>query len=201
MLPEIRILAKHGFGVLAFDWPGQGQSSGKVTMSAPDRAAVTSAIDWLSSRSDIDAYRIGVFGFSAGGYLVGQTALLDKRIRAIAIAGTMPSFASRLTLIYKRFGPLAQWAARYADKVYGLDLAELVLSERIHELSCPLLVVAGTNDPLVPEESAVINFINGPIPKEYFLVPGAHHGDYSEIAPVQYEQKLAAFYERWLLDH
>ena len=48
MLPEVRILASAGFGVLAFDWPGTGRSAGRIDWGDPALATLESAIDWLS---------------------------------------------------------------------------------------------------------------------------------------------------------
>ncbi len=76
MLPEIRVLARAGFGVLAFDWPGLGRSGGNVRWNAQARHALGAAIDWLASRKDVDPARIGGLGFSIGGYVMTQVAAI-----------------------------------------------------------------------------------------------------------------------------
>src|SRR5580698_5164474 len=40
MLPEIRLLADAGFGVLAFDWPGLGESEGPILWGSGARNAL-----------------------------------------------------------------------------------------------------------------------------------------------------------------
>jgi alpha-beta hydrolase superfamily lysophospholipase len=200
MLPEITLLSKSGFSVLAFDWPGQGESAGRVTLGAPERSVVSQAVDWLLRRGEVDPSKIGLFGFSAGGYLAGQSALVDSRIRALALAGTMSSFAAFTDAEYAHWGPVAQWAARYADKVHGLDLDELRLDREIQRLRCPLLVIVGGKDPVVPPDDAKVNFIRAHEPKELVFIADAAHGDYAQVAPSLYEEKLVGFFRRALLD-
>ncbi|WP_248927513.1 alpha/beta hydrolase family protein [Paenibacillus hamazuiensis] len=50
------------------------------------------ALDYLQSREDADATRIGTFGFSGGGLIGGFTAALDERIRATVICGYTNTF-------------------------------------------------------------------------------------------------------------
>src|SRR5205823_5586685 len=47
LLPELRFLADSGFGVLAFDGPGQGASGGKTQWGVAERRAIGAAADWL----------------------------------------------------------------------------------------------------------------------------------------------------------
>ena len=35
LLPEAQLLSSHGFGVFMFDWPGHGESGGRVTWAGP----------------------------------------------------------------------------------------------------------------------------------------------------------------------
>src|SRR5205807_1153715 len=58
MLDEIRLLSAGGFGVLAFDWPGLGESEGRILWGSEARDALSSAIDWISAKPDVDASRI-----------------------------------------------------------------------------------------------------------------------------------------------
>jgi hypothetical protein len=48
-------------------------------------------VDYLSSRPEVDARRIGCIGISMGGYRSAYLAALDERIRAACVAGFMSS--------------------------------------------------------------------------------------------------------------
>ena len=60
---ETRTLAQAGFGVPAFDRPGDGASGGSGPRGLPERRALGAAIDRLAKRPDV-ATRLGGMGFS-----------------------------------------------------------------------------------------------------------------------------------------
>src|SRR5260221_12952531 len=81
--PEDNIFTKRGMACLALRSPGQGVSllrmlKGRVQTWNYERA-VSAAIDYLVSRSDIDAGRIATFGASTGSYWSARAALWEAR--------------------------------------------------------------------------------------------------------------------------
>lgn len=85
--PVFRRLVSRGYAVLALGKKGVGASSGNWRKeSFQDRARnVTAAMDWASTRSDIDASRIILYGHSQGGYVV-PLVHSDARVKALVIA-------------------------------------------------------------------------------------------------------------------
>ena len=78
-------LAAAGFGVLAFDYRGSGDSGGERELS-PRRQLedLLNAVTYLTTRDDVDGDRIGCFG--TGGTGGGNAILLagaDPRVRAV----------------------------------------------------------------------------------------------------------------------
>ena len=50
--------------------------------------AVKAVIDWLETRGDIDAGKIGLWGVSLGGYYAPRAAAFEKRVKAcIGLSG------------------------------------------------------------------------------------------------------------------
>ena len=87
-LDEAVVLAGHGYGVLATDARGHGDSGG-VAMDWGwygdlDTAA---AVTYLAQRPDVDADRIAVVGLSMGGEEALGAAAADPRIRAVVAEG------------------------------------------------------------------------------------------------------------------
>lgn len=78
---DVEILARVGFGVLALDWPGHGETGGRMRLGTPERDAFRAAVDFLASRDDVK--HIGAYGFSNGGSLVVMGAADDPRVRAV----------------------------------------------------------------------------------------------------------------------
>src|SRR5579871_6685277 len=63
MLFEARLLAHGGYGVLLFDWRGQGQSDGdRVTWGDLERRDLIAALDFITTRPEVDRRRIGAIG-------------------------------------------------------------------------------------------------------------------------------------------
>ena len=84
VLEEIRLLAKHGYGVLAFDLHGNGESSGHSNgLGDNAQPAVNAALDYLEPRAD----RIAAFGSSLGGEVLLEAAAHDERIEAVVADG------------------------------------------------------------------------------------------------------------------
>jgi uncharacterized protein len=105
MLDEIRLLSRAGFGVLAFDWPGDGESGGEVRWGSGERNALSAAIDWLEQQPDVARGKLGAFGFSMGGYFTIQVAAADPRLRAVVIAAAPTSFLAYTRARHRQHAP------------------------------------------------------------------------------------------------
>ncbi len=84
-------MANRGFITLAFDPSFTGESGGKVRyVASPDinTEDFSAAIDYLSSRDDIDAEKIGIIGICGWGGMAVNAAAIDTRIKA-TVASTM----------------------------------------------------------------------------------------------------------------
>jgi dienelactone hydrolase len=73
-----------GYGVLAYDGPGQGAALYRQGLSLrPDwERVVTPVVDYALSRADVDPERIAIYGASMGGYVVARAAAFEQRIAA-----------------------------------------------------------------------------------------------------------------------
>jgi len=117
--------ARNGFAVLSYDPIGQGErlqypdpSDPSKTLlkaatgehgeaglqptligDAPSRIVVWDsirAVDYLTSRPEVDPNRIGAFGCSGGGTMTALLGALDPRVHAIAVACYLTSFDALL---------------------------------------------------------------------------------------------------------
>ena len=95
-------------------------------------------IDYLASRGDIDANRIGAFGCSGGGTVTAYLAALDDRVKAAASACYITSFRDLLTVGDPQEGE--QSIPHFVES--GMDLADWV------EMAAPkpYAVVSTTED-------------------------------------------------------
>jgi fermentation-respiration switch protein FrsA (DUF1100 family) len=195
VLPEARLLSEHGFGVLLFDWPGHGESEGEVHWSEGERRALAGALDWLAARPETDARRVGVFGFSMGGYVVAQVAAVDPRPRAVVLAGTPSDVAEQSRRQFAGYGPFSRLPARWALERGGLRLDEPQPAAAVGAIAPrPVLIVAGSSDHTVPLPLGQALFAAARDPKELLVIEGADHGQYDTVARDAYRGKLVSFF-------
>lgn len=80
------------------------------------------SIDYLSSRPEVDAGRIGCVGLSLGGIRAARLAGFDPRIRASVVVGWMPEFSKLLPNHIKSH----TWMAYLPGIASSLDLPDIV---------------------------------------------------------------------------
>jgi uncharacterized protein len=200
LLLETRILTDAGFGVLAFDLPGQGQSEGRTRWGVPERRAISAAVDWLSARDEVDPQRIGGFGLSMGAYVLTQAAVLDRRLRSVTLVSSPNDVVEQNWLATAEWGLLTQIPCYLALRLYGQSLD--MLPKDVIGAIAPraVFIVAGDLDTLAPKFMAQQLYARAGSPKELWIVQGAHHVDYAHIAPLEYRTRLIDFFQRTLLN-
>jgi dipeptidyl aminopeptidase/acylaminoacyl peptidase len=198
MLGEVRILAAAGLGVLAFDWPGTGQSGGRIDWGDGAVAALEGAIDWLAQRPDVDGNRIGALGFSIGGMETVRVAATDQRLRAVILSGTRPEPDSSVHWLHWTRHPRNlpdEWVARY----YGWPLGRVRPVEMVGRIAPrAVFLIGGTRDVNADPQMLAQLCAAAGSPKECWVVPGATHGAYGKAAPAEYARRLREFFLREL---
>lgn len=86
-----QVLAERGFLTLAFDPSFTGESGGQLRyVASPDinTEDFCAAVDYLSTREDVDPERIGILGICGWGGMAVNATAIDTRIKA-TVAATM----------------------------------------------------------------------------------------------------------------
>ncbi len=150
-----RYFLERGMATLAFDGPGQGEGEYEFGIRGDYEVPVAAVVDWIESRVDLDAARVGLWGVSLGGYYAPRAAARERRIRAcIALSGPY-DFAR----IWDQLPPLTRETFRVRSKRASEGEARahagsLSLEGIAGKITCPLFVVAGRADRLVPWQDA-----------------------------------------------
>jgi alpha-beta hydrolase superfamily lysophospholipase len=198
LVPQARVLAGHGYGVLLVDLPGQGESEGHVVAGAPELQALAAALELAAARAPAD--RLGGYGFSFGASVLLELGAREPRLRALVLEGAPSDFDQQLAFEHRKWGAPALWGARLALRHAGFDLHGYRPLESIRELAPrAVLLIAGLQDPDVPPDMSRRLFDAAGEPRELWLVAGAHHGDAIEQEPEAYERRLVGFFDRYLL--
>jgi cephalosporin-C deacetylase-like acetyl esterase len=150
------------------------------------------AVDYLTSRGDVAADRIGAFGCSGGGTVTAYLAALDPRIKAAAAAGYVTSFRELLPAV----GPQEGEQTIPAFLAEGLDLADWI------ELAAPRpYAIVSTTDDMFPFEGAretyeearrIYGLMGAADRLQWLTCPGGH----CAIGPVTPD--IVRFFMRWL---
>jgi pimeloyl-ACP methyl ester carboxylesterase len=191
MWPDIVTLAGAGFGVLAFDWPGHGESEGDITLAgAAEREAFTAAVDFLAARDDVK--RIGAYGFSNGGGLLTQFAEEDPRVVTLLAAAGWTDSLEQTRYKFRRWGVVRQWPALSVyRRLMGANVRPIDGAEKLRGRRT--LFVACEDDPVVP--SAMSRELAEKAQGEARIWPGSGHGTFRECAaPKAWPEQLTGYF-------
>lgn len=152
-LPATLAFLARGFAVLNADAPGQGAARlmRKKFMPVDVEKFFSSAIDFLAGTPGIDAKRIFMVGHSVGGYLTLRTASAERRLAACAALGAPFDLLS----IFDASPPARRinfsLLCGTQDAARGREmLRRFTLEGLLQGISCPVLVVHGMKDSVVP---------------------------------------------------
>ncbi|MHB1987799.1 MAG: alpha/beta hydrolase family protein [Acidimicrobiales bacterium] len=166
-----------GVATFSLDGPGQGESRAEMAMRADWEAPGGAALDYLAGLPEVDADRLGVWGVSLGGYYAPRLASVDDRVKAcIALAGPY-TFGENWTELPE----LTRAAVRYFsgssdDEEARLFALTLSLEGRAKDITCPVLIVFGKQDRLIPwrDASRLAAEVSGPV--ELLMFDEGNHG-------------------------
>jgi pimeloyl-ACP methyl ester carboxylesterase len=201
MLPEARALVKSGYGVLLFDLRGHGESGGDgTTLGTLEQHDFESAIDFVTTRPEINPDRIGAVGFSIGAMLVAQVASRDPRVRAVVLEGAYTSLEEMIRHEENRWGAWGEWVAATTLRLEGVDSDTLRPAAVICRIAPrPVLIINGSADEDNPLAVARSLFSAACKPKELWVIPNAPHTGYAAAAGPALGEKLVDFFDTNLL--
>jgi 2,6-dihydroxypseudooxynicotine hydrolase len=165
-----------GMATLTVDGPGQGESEALPIEPAYEKV-VTAIVDWLETRGDVDAARVGLVGVSLGGYYAGRAAAYEKRLAAAVSVGG----PSDLGAILPQMPPISRQAfqirSHLKTEAEAVERAKaLTLKEAAKHIDGPFFVLFGTEDRLIPVAQAEALFAAIPSPEKRFeLIQGGNH--------------------------
>jgi 2,6-dihydroxypseudooxynicotine hydrolase len=176
MGPYEAIFLDRGMATLAIDGPGQGEAEYELPICPEYEQPVAAIIDWVAMRRDLDADAIGLWGVSLGGYYAPRAAAFERRIKAcIALSGPFDWFAAwdRLPQLTRDVFRLRSHARDEAEALaVGKRMSLAGLAEKI---TCPLYIVAGKRDSVVPWEGALRLSQEAKGPVELVMVEDGNH--------------------------
>lgn len=194
-------MVDHGYGALLFDIRAHGDSEGDI-LSGVERDGVAAAA-YLKTRPDVQGGKIGAWGFSLGGIVVIEAAAVTDTIRAVAADGPGPTvlddepypqaFQDWLYVPYDlTFYPALQ--AKVGN------FAKWPMTEAVKKIAPrPLYLMAARDFPFERRMTEGY-FASAGNPKQIWLAPVEVHGTGWLLDTDEYMQRLAAFFDKALLN-
>jgi len=155
-------------------------------------------IDFLASRSEVNARKIGVEGGSQGGALALAMGALDERVACVCAnvpyITNFPDFIRLGTVgsstVFKQYMERADIGERVKKTLSYVDIANLA-----PDIKVPTLICVGAQDPVCPPLNGIValNRIPKDVPKKLFIDKYAEH----EV-PDTMRVENAAWYEKYL---
>lgn len=165
-----------GTRMLLVDYRGYGKSG-----SSPTEAGLyedgRAALAWLAEQGVTRARTI-LFGKSLGGAVACEIAR-GAAPGGLVLESSFTSLASVARNLFPFLGTYEPAAGVYESIA------------KMREISCPVLVIHGEDDMLIPVSEGVALYEAAREPKELLLVRGAGHNDVSLVAGSAYGRRLA----------
>ena len=175
---------------LAIDGPGQGEAEYDIPICGDYERAAKAVCDWIEERNDLDPKRIAIWGVSLGGYYAPRAAAFEKRVRAcIALSGPF-----EWNRIWDGLPELTRETFRVRSHAMNeRDAREkaktLTMAEAAPQIKCPIFIVTGRQDRLVPatEAERLARSVAGPV--ELMIVEDGGHN--ANNRPYRYRSRTA----------
>jgi 2,6-dihydroxypseudooxynicotine hydrolase len=170
------LLLDRGMATLPFDGPGQGEAEYDLPIRGDFEVPVKAVVDYIESRSDLDASRVAIMGVSLGGYYAARAAAFEKRLKACLSLSGPYSWVE----VFDARNELSREAFKVRSHAKTMEEARavaqtLTLAGAAKNITCPLYVVGGELDHLTPPHNAERIAAEASGPKILNIVKGGNH--------------------------
>lgn len=192
-------MAQNGYVVWVMDGRGSSNRGLKFeqaihrNLGEIEMADQIKGVEFLKSKSFVDGERMGIHGWSYGGFMTTSFMLRKPDVFKAGVAG----------------GPVLDWSmyeAMYGERYMGTPqnnpggYAANLLFDKTQNLKGKLLIIHGTQDPVVVWQHS-INFLRNAISNgvqvDYFVYPGYEH-NVRGLDRVHLMQKISDYFDLYL---
>ena len=162
--------------MLTIDGPGQGTSLRHRNLHSryDYEVPVGAALDFLQSRPEVDPDRIGVIGRSFAGYYSCRALAFDHRPKALVVFGAFYKVPEDIVARNPRYW---QWLVGAATLEEAREkYKKFSLEGLVERIECPMLILHGEEDHLVPVEDAHRTYAEASCAKELVIYKTGERG-------------------------
>jgi fermentation-respiration switch protein FrsA (DUF1100 family) len=191
------MLARKGYGVLAWDARAHGESDGEIsTVGYLEVLDVKAALDYALAQPGVE--HIGAWGGSMGAATLILAAAQFPEIEALFVDSSFASVKDEFDYLvpYPVLNPLAKFLAEIRT---GVALDEISPANVIAQISPrPIYIVHSNADKVAPPEAGQILYEAAREPKFLWLEEGVSHQQIFLSNPQRYKKRLVGFFDEWL---
>lgn len=170
------------------------------TLMGLEVAKICRGVDYLSTLSDVDPQRIGIYGLSKGGHYTLYTAGIETRIKAAVVSGWFNDRTKKLTLPKSQPNPDAFLSRVHRSEYFLTDLLDRFGDAELAWMIAPrpLMIEAGTRD-----QSVNINFVREEFKRVQAVYEKLGIADRIQLAPFEGPHQIDGtqsfpFLDKWL---
>lgn len=171
--PFFEDLSEAGFNVLAYDYRGYGTSEG-ASSEKNSYEDIETAYNYLVNEQKISPDKIIIHGRSLGG-AVSIDLASKKKCGGLIVESSFVSAFRVMTKI----------------QLYPFDKFESI--HKISNVKCPILIIHGTKDTLIPFWHSEKLLEKANEPKTFYVVENAGHNDLVYVAGNRYFEEIKQF--------
>jgi len=206
LLNEAEMMVRHGYGILLTTVRAHDYSEGElITFGMNEVNDLESWYQYLITREDIDPKRIGILGNSYGGMLAIQFAAQNENIKAVVANCAFSSLNDTVSTSVTYFTdlpafPFAPLIVYWAERQTGFQMEDIDATKSIAQISPrPVFLMQGGADVVISADSGQRLYDAAGEPKELWFDPALGHVQFDKERAVEYEQRVAAFFDEYLL--
>jgi len=192
------LLAKKGYGVLAWDARAHGESGGTIsTIGYLEVLDVKAALDYVLAQPDV--LHIGAWGGSMGGATLIRAAADFPEIEALWVDSSFASLDDEFNYLvpYPMINPLAKLITTAET---GISLDKVDPLKDIGRISPrPVYIVHSTGDTVAPPDAGKKLYEAAKEPRFLWQAENVKHLMIYLENPRKYQRRLVDFFDEWLL--
>jgi len=191
------MFAKHGYGVLAWDFRAHGKSGGETcSLGYYEQLDVEAALDYALAQPDVK--HVGAWGGSMGAATVILTAAKRPEIEAVVSDSSFPSLEDvmRLNTPIKIMQPFVLF---WGEQLSNSEIDQVRPVDEIAKISPhAVFIIDGWEGAAVAMNSPYRLFDAASEPKQLWVEDGVPHLGMYGNNPKKYERRVIGFFDEYL---
>ena len=205
LLSQARFMIDEGYGALLLDLRNSGESDGDTTyFGEKEWHDVEGAVNYLSTRPEVNMSLLGIMGRSMGGGVVirAQAEMgVFKFVIAQSTFSSVPQLVNDVVPLFTGLPsfPFAPMIVFFGSRETGIDVnAVNSVNELQRFKDTPILIMHGTEDDWIPFAQGQALYEAAKEPKQFYAIQGAKHFPVMDADPEGIKKVLLGFVHEYL---